>query len=124
MFHSHIWGQDEMDTLYWFFIQSKKREDVVGNIIDQIRETGGKIKSRMAVIQQLLQQDIICLAEYDELMKFEDKQYEKSMSSPTKSSLKQRGQSKKSDGSSSSFSDDITVRVHWIVMNGLLNLAN
>lgn len=66
-----------MDTLYWYYVQSKMFKDVVGNIINHIKDSGHKIKSRIAVIQQLLQQDIITLVEYDDLMMFEDSQYEK-----------------------------------------------
>lgn len=64
-----------MDTLYWYYVQSKKSKD--GKIISQIKDAGHKIKSRIAVIQQLLQQDIISTAEYDDLMKYEDSQYER-----------------------------------------------
>lgn len=74
---SDVWAQEEMDTLYWYYVQSKKCPDVVGNIIKQIKESGHKFKSRIAVIQQLLQQDIVTLAEFDCLMKFEDSQYER-----------------------------------------------
>lgn len=83
-----------MDTLYCYYVQSKKYADVVGNIINQINESGHKMKSRVAVIQvleshyerrlvisrqllllqQLLQQDIIPQVEFDDLMKFEDSQ--------------------------------------------------
>lgn len=66
-----------MDTLYWYYVQSKKCPDVVENIIKQIKESGHKLKSRIAVIQQLLQQDIISSIEFDSLMKFEDSQYER-----------------------------------------------
>lgn len=66
-----------MGTLYWYYVQSKKCPDVVGNIIKQIKESGHKFKSRIAVIQQLLQQDIVTLAEFDSLMKFEESQYER-----------------------------------------------
>lgn len=64
-----MWAQEEMDTLYWYFVQSKKHKDIVGHIIKQIKDSGQKAKSRMAVIQQLLQQDIISQTEYDDLMK-------------------------------------------------------
>lgn len=66
-----------MDTLYWYYVQSKKCEDLIGNIINQFKESGHKPKSRIAVIQQLLQQDIISLVKCDELMKFEDSLYER-----------------------------------------------
>lgn len=74
---SDIWSQEEMDTLYWYFVQSKKCEDIVGKIINQIKESGQKMKSRIAIIQQLLQQDIISVLKFDHLMKFEDSQYER-----------------------------------------------
>lgn len=99
-----------MDTLYWFYIQSKESRDVdkVGNFIKQIKESGSKVKLRMAVIQQLLQQDIISTAEYDELMRYEDEQYRKD----DDSSLKNKSGievSTKSETSSVSQPDDIKV---------------
>lgn len=66
-----------MDTLYWYFVQSKKSKDIIGSIINQIKESGQKMKSRIAIIQQLLQQDIITVLKFDGLMKFEDSQYER-----------------------------------------------
>lgn len=84
-FSSDDWTQDEMDTLYWYFVQSKKSQDVVGNIIELIKDSGRVTKSRIAVIQQLLQQDIVISAEYDDLilMKFENSQYEREVKSRT-----------------------------------------
>lgn len=70
-----------MDTLYWFYVQSKKSKDIVGHLINQMKESGHKPKSRIAVIQQLLQQDIISLVEFDDLMKYEDSQYEREFKS-------------------------------------------
>lgn len=66
-----------MDTLYWYYVQSKKCGDVIGNIISQIKESGHKMKSRINIIQQLLQQDIVSRDEFDDLMKFEDSQLER-----------------------------------------------
>jgi hypothetical protein len=66
-----------MDILYWYYVQSKKNKDMVGSIIQQFIESGHIAKSRIAVIQQLLQQDIISTEEFDELMKYEDSQYER-----------------------------------------------
>ncbi|XP_055838581.1 protein timeless isoform X2 [Episyrphus balteatus] len=74
-----IWTQEEMNTLYWYYVQGKKTDDVVGNIVQLFRDNGKKQKSRISVIQQLLQQDIIALLEYDDLMKFEDAEYQKSL---------------------------------------------
>lgn len=66
-----------MDILYWYYVQSKTNKDMVGNIIKQIQDSGHTPKSRIAVIQQLLQQDIISLVEFDELIKYEDSKYER-----------------------------------------------
>lgn len=77
MYFSDVWAQEEMDTLYWYYVQSKNCPDLVGNIIKQIKESKLQAKSRIAIIQQLLQQDIISLHEFDALMKFEDSQYER-----------------------------------------------
>nr|AGZ88039.1 TIMELESS [Belgica antarctica] len=71
-----IWAKEDLDTLYWYYAQSKKCDDVIGNIITQFKESGHKSKTRIAVVQQLLQQDIISLMKCDELMKFEDSLYE------------------------------------------------
>lgn len=65
-----------MDTLYWYHVQSKKFKDIIGNVMDLMKDSGFKQKSRIAVIQQLLQQDVISTVEFDDLMKFEDSQYE------------------------------------------------
>ncbi|XP_055915842.1 protein timeless isoform X3 [Eupeodes corollae] len=74
-----FWTQEEMNTLYWYYVQGKKTKDVVGSIVQLFRDNGKKHKSRISVIQQLLQQDIIALLEYDDLMKFEDAEYQKSL---------------------------------------------
>lgn len=64
--------------LYWYYVQSKKHKDIIGHIIKQLKDSGQNAKkSRLAVIQQLFQQDLISLSEYDDFMKFEDSQYEK-----------------------------------------------
>lgn len=112
-FHSDIWAQEEIDTLYWYYVENKKCKDVVGNIIDQIKDSAHKIKSRIAVIHQLLQQDIVTLAEYDDLMKFEDSQYEREVKSSLGDSLKEESgieMSHESEISVTSLPDDITVR--------------
>uniref|UniRef100_A0A0K8TSI5 Putative dna topoisomerase i-interacting protein n=1 Tax=Tabanus bromius TaxID=304241 RepID=A0A0K8TSI5_TABBR len=71
------WTQEEMDTLYWYYVQSKKFKDIVGKIVQLFKENGNKKKSRIVIIQQLLQQDIITLVEYDDLMKYEDVEYQR-----------------------------------------------
>ncbi|KAH8412080.1 hypothetical protein KR222_008714 [Zaprionus bogoriensis] len=73
------WSQEEMDTLYWYYVQSKKNNDVVGKIVKLFSNNGNKLKTRISIIQQLLQQDIITLLEYDDLMKFEDAEYQRTL---------------------------------------------
>ncbi|EDV99140.1 GH13197 [Drosophila grimshawi] len=73
------WSQEEMDTLYWYYVQSKKNIDIVGKIVKLFSNNGNKIKTRIAIIQQLLQQDIITLLEYDDLMRFEDAEYQRTL---------------------------------------------
>lgn len=73
---SDVWAQEECDSLYWYYVQSKRDKDVIGSVTSLIKESYQKTKPRIAVIQQLLQQDIISLVEFDDLMKFEDSQYE------------------------------------------------
>lgn len=73
------WSQEEMDTLYWYYVQSKKNNDIVGKIVKLFSNNGNKLKTRISIIQQLLQQDIITLLEYDDLMKFEDAEYQRTL---------------------------------------------
>lgn len=99
---SEIWTEEEMNILYWYYIQSKESKDIVGKIINQFCANGIYKKSRILVIQQLLSQvnpfwginfvkqicnslyfqDIINLMEYDFLMSFEDKQFVKTVKAP------------------------------------------
>lgn len=106
---SDFWAQEEMDTLYWYYVQSKNSKDIVGCVINHIKESSHKMKSRIAVIQQMLQQDIISLVEYDELMKFEDSQYERDLKTPSREEsgvdMSETSQSEKSNKW-----DDIKVR--------------
>ncbi|EDW64700.2 protein timeless isoform X1 [Drosophila virilis] len=73
------WSQEDMDSLCWYFVQSKRQNDVIGNIAKLFSNNGNKIKTRISIIQQLLQQDIITLLEYDDLMKFEDAEYQRTL---------------------------------------------
>ncbi|KAH8412317.1 hypothetical protein KR009_001249 [Drosophila setifemur] len=73
------WSQEEMDTLYWYYVQSKKNNDIVGKIVKLFSNNGNKLKTRISIIQQLLQQDIITLLEYDDLMRFEDAEYQRTL---------------------------------------------
>uniref|UniRef100_A0A1L8DX49 Putative dna topoisomerase i-interacting protein n=1 Tax=Nyssomyia neivai TaxID=330878 RepID=A0A1L8DX49_9DIPT len=76
------WSKEEIDTLYWYYVQNKKSRDVVGKILKQLKDNGSGLKSRIDIIQQLLQQDIITLLEFDDFMKSEDAQYERDIKTP------------------------------------------
>lgn len=71
------WTKEEMDTLYWYYIQCKTGNDFVGAIINLFKVNENLEKSRIDVIQQLLRQKIISCAEFDDLMIFEDSQHVK-----------------------------------------------
>lgn len=45
-----------MDSLCWYFVQSKRQNDVIGKIAKLFSNNGNKIKTRISIIQQLLQQ--------------------------------------------------------------------
>lgn len=126
-----------MDTLYWYYVQSKKNNDVVGKIVKLFRNNGNKQKSRISIVQQLLQQvsvrnysesffleflailfsyflpqDIITLVEYDDLMKFEDAEYQRALlTTPTPTST-ESGIELKNSSTFANPSDDIQVFVY------------
>lgn len=70
-----VWSQEEIDTLYWHYVQSKNAKDPIGYIVKRFNEGESKSKPRIEVIKQLLHQDIITLIEFDDLMKIEDINY-------------------------------------------------
>ncbi|XP_059617920.1 protein timeless isoform X2 [Phlebotomus argentipes] len=77
-----VWTKEEIDTLYWYYLQSKKSSDVIGSILRQFQDNGTRHKTRIDIIQQLLQQDIITLLEFDDFMKAEDAHYERDIKTP------------------------------------------
>lgn len=123
-----------MDTLYWYYVQSKKNNDIVGKIVKLFSNNGNKQKSRISIIQQLLQQvsvtnfslpfflellelcssyfpsqDIITLLEYDDLMKFEDAEYQRALLTTPTSTSTESGIELKNSSSFAKPSDDIQV---------------
>lgn len=54
--YREVWSKEEIETLYWYYEQSKKNADVIGSIYDLVKISEAKPKSRIAIIQQLLQQ--------------------------------------------------------------------
>lgn len=98
-----------MDPLYWYHVQSKKFKDVIGNVKDLMEMSGFKQKSRIAIIQQLLQQDVISTVEFDDLMKFEDSQYESEARTDSKSVKSGTDVASSSEVTAVSQPDDIKV---------------
>lgn len=54
--YREVWSKEETETLYWYYVQSKKNNDVIGSILELFRKSELRSKSRIAIIQQLLQQ--------------------------------------------------------------------
>lgn len=78
-----VWTKEEMNSLYWYYIQSKFCDDIIGNIMSLFKTNLARHRSRIDVIQQLLKQDIISSVEFDKLMRLEDSEYERQTRSPT-----------------------------------------
>lgn len=70
-----MWTQDEKDSLSWYYLQCNESKDIIGNIMNQITDSGSAMKSRISVIKNLSTEGIITEAKYDELMKREDIHY-------------------------------------------------
>jgi timeless len=63
------WTFDEMDTLFWYYAQSKKTSDPLGNVVGLLKKNGDSEKTRKDVLEQLLKQDIIDKEEFQTLSK-------------------------------------------------------
>lgn len=82
--NSNVWTKEEIESLYWYYVQARRQqgsggggndddeEDPIGAIIRLYAANDQRTKTRIAVIQQLLLQDIITLTEYDDHMAAED----------------------------------------------------
>ncbi|BFF96130.1 protein timeless [Drosophila madeirensis] len=108
------WNADEMDTLYWYYVQSKSTNDLVGKIVRLFSNNGNKVKSRISIIQQLLQQDIITLLEYDDLMRYEDAEYQRTLLTTPTSVTTESGIEMK-DGGFGRPADDIQILLDLII---------
>lgn len=84
-----MWTKEEMDSLYWYYIQSKFCNDIIGNIINLFKTNLSKQRSRIDVIQQLLKQDIITSNEFDKLLMLEDSEYDQNVRSPTPTTIQE-----------------------------------
>jgi timeless len=66
------WTYDEMDTLFWYYVQSKKTEDPIGNVEKLLKKNGQSEKTRLDVLDQLLKQGIIDNKDYKQYIKVEN----------------------------------------------------
>uniref|UniRef100_U5EZ31 Putative dna topoisomerase i-interacting protein n=1 Tax=Corethrella appendiculata TaxID=1370023 RepID=U5EZ31_9DIPT len=106
------WSQEEQDLLFWYYTQCKKSKNLIDDILKLYRENGNTEKSRIVVIQQLLQQDIISLVKYDDLMKMENPEFDNNVETPAASVCTSESgiECKQSNGTQSSkILDDIQV---------------
>lgn len=104
------WTQEEKDSLHWYYVQCKQSKCLVGDILRLFQENGNQQKTRVSIIEQLLEQDIISMAQYDELMKLENPDYERNVQTPAFSVASGNSGKRDDDGTSSSKAvDDIQV---------------
>ncbi|XP_062548363.1 protein timeless isoform X2 [Armigeres subalbatus] len=76
------WTQEEKDSLQWYYVQCKQSSCLVADILNLFQENGNQQKTRVSIIEQLWEQDIISLTQYDDLMKVENPGYERNVQTP------------------------------------------
>ncbi|XP_062705699.1 protein timeless isoform X5 [Aedes albopictus] len=76
------WTQEEKDSLQWYYVQCKQSSCLVADILNLFQESGNQQKTRVSIIEQLWEQDIIALTQYDDLMKVENPGYERNVQTP------------------------------------------
>lgn len=76
------WTQEEKDSLQWYYVQCKQSSCLVADILNLFQENGNHQKTRVSIIEQLWEQDIISLSQYDDLMKVENPEYERNVQTP------------------------------------------
>ncbi|XP_018567388.1 protein timeless isoform X2 [Anoplophora glabripennis] len=79
------WTKEEKDNLLKYYNQSKKSCDTIANITKKYERNGLKQKSQLAVIKELLDQNIISFDEYNELIR-SNTQIKKEQSTPASES--------------------------------------
>ncbi|XP_055590048.1 protein timeless isoform X4 [Uranotaenia lowii] len=104
------WTQEEKDSLHWYYVQCKQSKCLAADILKLFQENGNKKITRVSIIEQLREQDIIKLQEYDELMKVENPDYERNVQTPAFSVASGNSGKQEDEGSSMSKAvDDIQV---------------
>ncbi|KAL9707772.1 hypothetical protein quinque_011290 [Culex quinquefasciatus] len=76
------WTQEDKDSLQWYYVQCKQSKCMVADILRLFEENGNQQKTRVSIIEQLWEQDIVTLSQYDELMKLENPDYERNVQTP------------------------------------------
>uniref|UniRef100_A0A1Q3FV71 Putative dna topoisomerase i-interacting protein n=1 Tax=Culex tarsalis TaxID=7177 RepID=A0A1Q3FV71_CULTA len=76
------WTQEDKDSLQWYYVQCKQSKCMVADILRLFEENGNQQKTRISIIEQLWEQDIVTLSQYDELMKLENPDYERNVQTP------------------------------------------
>lgn len=76
------WTQEDKDSLQWYYVQCKQSKCLVADILNLFEENGNQQKTRISIIEQLWEQDIVTLTQYDELMKLENPDYERNVQTP------------------------------------------
>uniref|UniRef100_A0A182JH25 Timeless n=1 Tax=Anopheles atroparvus TaxID=41427 RepID=A0A182JH25_ANOAO len=93
------WRQDEKDCLHWYYVQCRQSKCLVADILKLFQQNGNQPKTRLSIIEQLREQDIVTLAQYDDLMKEENPEYERNMLTPALSVVSE-DTSREEDGES------------------------
>lgn len=104
------WTQEEKNSLQWYYVQCKQSKCLVADIWKLFQENGNLQKTRVSIIEQLWEQDIITLTQYDDLMKVENPDYERNVQTPAFSVASgNSGKRDEENKTSSTAVDDIQV---------------
>ncbi|XP_065078249.1 protein timeless isoform X2 [Ochlerotatus camptorhynchus] len=104
------WTQEEQNSLQWYYVQCKQSKCLVADIWKLFQENGNLQKTRVSIIEQLWEQDIITLTQYDDLMKVENPDYERNLQTPALSVASGNSGKRDSENRTSSMAvDDIQV---------------
>lgn len=71
-FFFNRWPQEDLNTLYWYYIESRNSDDVIQSIIDKYMENEGRVKSKIEVVRQLYKQNLINRNLHDKLLASEN----------------------------------------------------
>lgn len=66
------WAEEDLDALYWYYVQTREDENVVENIEKLFLHNGVTNKTRSGIIEQLLKHSIISQKCYEEYLSKEN----------------------------------------------------